>query len=164
MKTLCATGHRPKDLPWAKYDTDNPKRTDYLEKMRNILVECIEDGFTHFISGAALGADTDFALTVLDLKERYPFITLELAVPCADQDKFWTESDRKVYKKIISAADKVTVLSPYYTPYCMQRRNEYMVDGSDLVLCCYNGASSGGTFNTIKYAKKQNKKLIFIDL
>ena len=164
MKTLCATGHRPKDLPWNKNDLSDKRRLCYLDKMREIIVSCIADGYTHFISGAALGVDTDFALTVLNLKENYPFIRLELAIPCREQNKFWTEKESEIYLVLQNKADKVTVLSELYTPYCMQKRNEYMVDKSDAVLCCYNGAKSGGTYNTIKYAKRKNKPLFIIDL
>lgn len=164
MKTLCVTGHRPKDLPWNKYNPNDKVRLAYLEKMRKIISDCIEEGYSHFISGAALGVDTDFALTVLSLKERYEHITLELAIPCPDQNKFWTSEECNRYFDLQKRADKVTLLSESYTPYCMQRRNEYMVDKSDCVLCCYNGSKSGGTYNTIKYANKTHKPIIIIDL
>ena len=39
-----------------------------------------------------------------------------------------------------------------------------MVDNSDCVLCCYSGTKDGGTYNTIKYAEREGKKMILIDL
>ncbi len=43
----------------------------------------------------------------------------------------------------------------------LDNRNKYMVNNSDYVLAVWNG-SSGGTYNCIKYAKKQNKKIDYI--
>ena len=41
----------------------------------------------------------------------------------------------------------------------MQIRNKEMVDRSDLIIC-YIERNSGGAYQTIEYAKKQNKKII----
>ncbi len=46
----------------------------------------------------------------------------------------------------------------------MQKRNEYMVDKSNLVLAIWNGDKSGGTWNTIKYAMKKGKNIRYIML
>lgn len=40
-----------------------------------------------------------------------------------------------------------------------QIRNRLMVDRSDLVICCIEH-QSGGAFKTVKYAEKQNKRVI----
>ena len=42
----------------------------------------------------------------------------------------------------------------------MQKRNEYMVDKSDLVIAFWNGEESGGTWNTINYAERKGKQLV----
>lgn len=39
-----------------------------------------------------------------------------------------------------------------------------MVDRSELVVAFWGGKEFGGTFNTIKYAKRKNKKIEFVDL
>lgn len=41
----------------------------------------------------------------------------------------------------------------------MQIRNRYMVDRSDLVICCIQH-KSGGAYKTIQYAKKAGKQII----
>ena len=41
----------------------------------------------------------------------------------------------------------------------MQIRNREMVDRADLVLCCIE-RKSGGAYQTVLYAKKQNKQII----
>lgn len=40
----------------------------------------------------------------------------------------------------------------------MQKRNEYMVDKSDLVLVIWNGEMRGEIWNTINYARSKGKK------
>lgn len=109
----------------------------------------------------ALGVDTVFALAVLELKlEGYP-IQLHCAIPCQNQDKFWKQPDKERYHMILEKADIVTmVTNAPYTPFCMQQRNEYMVNHSDKVIAVWNG-SSGGTKNCIDYAKKQKKEIIW---
>ena len=52
------------------------------------VAELVSEGYTRFISGGALGADSDFAEIVIDLrKSAYPDITLEVAAPLP-QSKF----------------------------------------------------------------------------
>lgn len=46
----------------------------------------------------------------------------------------------------------------------MQKRNEYMVDKSDLVFAIWNRERLGGTWNTIKYAVKKGKSIRYIML
>ena len=87
MKTCCLTGHRPKGFPWDYADKKCMEHKSYLALLREKVVELISEGYSHFISGGALGADSDFAEIVIDLrKSAYPDITLEIAVPCPNQD------------------------------------------------------------------------------
>jgi len=51
-----------------------------------------------------------------------------------------------------------------YMKGCMHERNKYMVDKSDLILAVWNGNKKGGTWDTIKYALKKKKKIIYIRL
>ena len=85
MKTLCVTGHRPAKLPW-KYKKEGLEYDEYCESLSCYIDDCIRHGYTHFISGMALGVDMDFAETVLDFKAQYGFpILLECAIPCPNQ-------------------------------------------------------------------------------
>lgn len=163
----CVTGHRPKGFPWDYHNTDCDQHLEYLESMVGFVDLLIrKEGVKSFIAGGALGADTDFAETVLDLRDNlYDDVTLEIAVPCKGQDARWSDEDKARYKRILDRADKVTILSDHYTNFCMQKRNEYMVDNSDIVFAfvCRN-ADHGGTVNCIKYAKRKNKRVDFFYL
>ena len=158
MSKICAvTGHRPKGFPWNYRDSDCIQHKKYLKSLENAVRELIEDGFNHFISGGAIGADQDFAEIVLKLKKHYFHIRLEVAVPCPDQGLKWRENDKERYKRILKQADFINILSTNYSPHCMQERNEYMVDKCDLLLVIWNGQKCGGTYNTLMYIKSQNK-------
>ena len=157
MKTCCVTGNRPQKFPW-KYGKGS-KHKKYLADMAQQIDDLLGDGYLHFISGGALGVDQDFAEAVLRAKRIYKPITLEIVVPCRTQAVLWSKAARLRYFSILERADKVIVLSEEYTSFCMQRRNEYMVDKSDLVLAFWNGEESGGTWQTINYAKRKHKSI-----
>lgn len=160
MKICCVTGSRPQNFPWKYGEGEQYERylSDLLEKAE----ELIEDGVTYFISGGSIGVDMDFAEIILELKRKYPFIKLEIAVPCAKQSLKWQKADKERYNEILDKADVVTVLSQSYTAWCMQKRNEYMVDKSDVVLAVWNGKQKGGTYNTIRYSLRKNKEICYL--
>ena len=165
MKTCCLTGHRPKGFPWDYANKKCIEHKSYLALLREKIIELTSEGYRHFISGGALGADSDFAEIVIDLrKSAYPDITLEIAVPCPNQDLKWRAEDKRRYIKICKAADSVNVISEKYTNFCMSKRNEYMVDQSDFVIVVWNGKEQGGTYRTFQYVQRKKKPFIVIDL
>ncbi|MEE3334568.1 MAG: SLOG family protein [Ruminococcus sp.] len=69
-----------------------------------------ENKVTHYISGMALGIDQICAELVLEIKSRYPKITLECAIPCEEQAIRWTEPQRDRYFSILERCDKETII------------------------------------------------------
>lgn len=164
MKTLCVSGHRPEGLLWFKDGYNKNLHDQFTLILQEYIKYAIQNGYTNFIAGGALGIDTDFALLVLALKQKGEKITLEIAVPCKGQEKYWNAEDKAIYYYILDNADKVTYLSDKYYPFCMQQRNEYMVNHSDALLVCWNGIKKGGTYTTAKLAIKQDKPLLHINV
>lgn len=161
-KTCCFTGHRPVKLPWGMNESDS-RCIALKEQLSSTLEGIYESGFRHFICGMAIGCDTYFADAVLNMKEKHPDVTLEAAVPCDNQSDKWNRRQREHYTELLSRCDLVTYVSHTYTPTCMMRRNEYMIDSSSLLLACFNGKNSG-TLNTILYAERSGIKTIILDL
>mgnify|MGYP004661460159 FL=1 len=160
--TCCFTGHRPDKLPWGLDENSAECRKLRIEIA--IQLEALHSaGIAHFISGMALGCDLLFAEAVLAMREEYDDVTLEAAVPCDSQANSWPEEQKERYNAILSSCDTVTFVQHQYTPGCMLRRNRYMVDNSSVLLACFNG-SSGGTMNTLLYARRQGVKTIIIDI
>ena len=104
-----------------------------------------------------------FAEAVLALRDSRPDVTLEAVIPCGTQPDKWPSALRQRYNSLLDRCDRVTVLQIHYTPDCMQRRNQYMVDHAALLLACYNGYP-GGTQNTLLYAQRQGLQTIVIEI
>lgn len=159
--TCCFTGHRPNKLPWG-YNEKGLKFFLFKIRLRKAIEESIKNGYKYFISGMALGSDIICAEIILSLKKKHPNISLECAIPCINQTERWLKDSIDRYNYILSKADNVTYVSnkPYFNG-CMQKRNNYMIDNSSLLIAIYNGLS-GGTQLTIDYAMKQkiNIKII----
>ena len=68
-----------------------------LERIHAEDVTPLELYVTHFISGMAMGVDIFAAEAVLKLKEKYPQIKLECAIPCETQANKWSEGWRNRY-------------------------------------------------------------------
>ena len=160
--SCCFTGHRPSGLPWGNREED-PRCLKMQEELAARLEGLYAAGYRHFLCGMAIGCDIMFAEAVLAMRKLYPDVSLEAAIPCGDQPSRWTKAQRRRYNQILDACDQVTVLQIHYTPDCMQRRNQYMVDHASVLLACYSG-HPGGTMNTILYAKRQGLKCVLIDI
>lgn len=134
-------------------------------KLRSILIfnieNAIQNGYTHFIAGGAIGFDMLAAECVLELQSSHNDLSLEIAIPCENQSKYYTAEQKVRYASIISAATKTTQVCTHYTKYCMQKRNEYIVDNSSLVIAYFTGTPSG-TKNTIDFAKRNGVKIVYI--
>ena len=86
----------------------------------------------------------------------------------------WNDLDRIKWRQQLNKADKITrvdKLENYkikgyeediYYPAKMQKRNQYMVNSSDIVIAVWSG-SKGGTGNCVNYAKMQKKEIIVIN-
>ena len=160
-KKMAFTGHRPNKL--YGYDLESEGNVKLSNMVREQLLEEIENGFDHFITGMAMGADMLMAIEVLVLRQEGYNIKLECAIPCENHTKKWTVGYQDLWSKIVEDADIVTYVSDKpYTAWCMQKRNEYMVDNADKMLGIYDG-TKGGTGNCVDYANKKYIGGIYID-
>ena len=161
MNTVAFTGYRPQKLPFSE-DYNDPRYHAFNEKLKRVIERLIELGYTDFISGVAIGFDTWAAEAVLEAKKKYQNIRLECAIPYPGQDRKWDTSDKIRRKKLISEADSATTVCNHYCEGCFFIRNEYMVDKADVVVCCFDG-KSGGTAQTVRYAKEKDKIIVQIN-
>ncbi len=149
IKACSFTGHR------IIYDYN-----EIREKLRNKLRELINEGYTEFYNGGAIGFDMFCALEVINLKKEFP-IKLNLVLPCKDQDAKWNEKQRDIYKFILEKCDSIEYVSEEYKNGCMQKRNRVLCEKCDL-LFAYMKKESGGTYYTVNYAKKLGKEVFNI--
>lgn len=165
IKTCCFTGHRPKALPW-RHDENDLRCVSFKSKVKFTVENLIVgDGYNRFISGMAMGADMICAEIVLSLKALYPYIKLECAVPNYAFTESWQPDHVRKYSGILTRADEIKFVSDsrIYSKRDLMKRNIYMIDSSELLIAVYIDGESGGTKNTIDYAKYKNKKIIIIE-
>jgi len=151
-QTCCFTGHR--NIPAEKYP-------EIQRALMFKVIELIHEGIRYFYSGGALGFDTMAALTVLNLKKRFPYIQLILILPYKDQEKGRSEENKNIYDRILSKADKVVYMSEHYYKGCMHARNRSLVDKSG-VCVYYLTSAEGGAAYTVNYAKQKCLQIIRI--
>lgn len=155
---LAFTGHRPEKLPWGSDEADCRCQALKLQMQWKIEQEIIR-GTGVFCCGMARGCDFYFAEAVLSLRKRYPEIRLEAYLPCESQPSRWPEADRMRYRRILASCDRVHLLQRAYTKGCMLQRNRMMIDDADALMSVWDG-SAGGTGSAVRYAMRQNRRMI----
>lgn len=147
----CFTGHRPEKLTLSENEVKV-----FLKKA---IDNAIDDGYVTFITGMARGVDIWAAEIVLEKKRNNPALHLICAVPHPKFEKGRGFLEERQYARIAQNADYVTTICDRYFRSCYQKRNEWMVDHSNLVIAIWNGSPSG-TKNTIDYANRKKIKVI----
>jgi len=141
----CFTGHRKID----------PEKISWLRgRLEDEVIYLFCQGVHYFLAGGALGFDTMAALAVLKLKSGFPEVRLDLILPCRDQSRLWNTADIEKYNLILSQADEVVYTSDMYFNGCMQRRDRYRVENSQICVC-YLTKTTGGTAYTVRYAEEK---------
>lgn len=155
MKELscCFTGHR---------DIDAIKINEIKNKLDILIQKFIDKGIYTYYTGGAYGFDEIAALAVLNAKKTNPLIKLILVIPCENQTKYWKEPSVQKYNWIRSNASDVIVLSQNYYRGCMQLRNRYLVNHSNICIC-YLEKNNGGTAYTVNYAKIKGLRIINVN-
>lgn len=111
------------------------------------------------LSGMAIGYDQYAANICRILKIPY-----EAIIPFKNQEKLWSEEDKKRYNFLLKYAKEEKVLYESYAGnWQYQKRNEYLVHNCDVLIAAFNGKPSG-TKNCIDYANKIGRKVIIIGI
>ncbi len=146
----CFTGHR---------DITKSECMLIENKLRKELITLISRGVDTFFCGGAVGFDIFCGKAVLEIKRLFPSIKLKLALPCPEQDKYYSDSQSDDYNFLKENCDDIFYASDRYHSGCMHERNRFMVEMSKYVIS-YCRKSSGGTFYTVKYAVSKNREII----
>lgn len=147
-RTVCFTGHR--EIP--------PDRVEYVyRELRREIEEAIADGYEHFISGFAEGADQMAAALVLEQQRVHPNLHLEAAIPYRNRVK--TLMGKPETKALLEGCSIIAVRNEAYTPNCFMARNRYMVDNSSRIIAVYDGRYKGGTGQTIRFARVRERDI-----
>ena len=139
IKKCGLAGHNPQNLPFGFDEGDN--LCIYLkQKIRTGIINLIEkENVTYYILGMAAGIAMYAAETVLDLKEKYPYISLECMLPCVNYSDKWQRELRQRYFCVISKCDTETLIQRHYSKNCMHKRDQYIVNQSNIMLAVWDG-------------------------
>jgi uncharacterized phage-like protein YoqJ len=147
---VCATGHRPERLG------------GYGEEVFLLLTETAKSALRqvepeHVITGMALGWDMAIAAAAIELG-----IPFTAAVPFKSQGSRWPPDGKLKYQNLIRyAADIVIVSQGEYAAWKLHKRNEWMVDHSEIVIALFDqSTTTGGTRSCIEYALKNEKAVV----
>lgn len=170
-QTCGFTGHRPDKLGGC-YSLKHPEAIKIMEKLTPILEQLInEEGINRFVSGGAIGFDQIAFWTVQKLKNTYSDLKNVVAVPFKNQACKWSDKETlHWYDKMLQVSDEVIYVDELpkyevvgvpigeYHVTKMQKRNEFMVDQSRIMVACWDG-TKGGTGNCVNYISKESKTL-----
>ena len=125
---------------------------DVTDWLLIITQKLIEQGGKTFYLGGYGGFDSLAASVLRQKKKLYPQIELILVLPYLHTSKEILEYDDTIYPPLESVPPR----------YAISKRNQWMVDISDVVVA-YVLHSWGGAATTMRYAKRKNKKLILYE-
>ena len=163
LDNCCAfTGHRPHKLPW-RYNEADSRCVALKSAIAEQITKLVEDGVTDFYSGGADGVDSWASLIVLELRQKNPALKLHLILPHEGQSDKWSDPAQERYLSILKQADSAEYVSHEYYDGCMLDRNHRLVETAGLLLAVYNGERRGGTAATIRYARKQGRRIIILN-
>lgn len=144
-KIVCFAGHR-----------DEWRNVGIEEKLETTIEELILKGYTIFYDGGKGHFDDLCAGILLKLKKNYPYI--------------------KIYRVLSNYNHRAKeTLNPNYTDFVMPdiekfhpkqritKRNEWMVESCNVLVCHIVETYKSGAYNTLKYAQKLHKPIIYID-
>lgn len=162
FKKACFTGYRPEKFPF-KLNRNSAEYEKMIDRIYKTLEALIEDDCKIFYTGMAMGFDIICAECVLELRKKYKDIQLICAIPHEKQNIAYPVDWQQRYKYVLNKCDRRVLVNYEYHKNCFQERNMYMVDNSDFVVCWYDG-KPGGTRNTLRYAQKQDRTVININI
>lgn len=164
---LGITGHRPDKL--FGYDMCRPEYENMRKSFQKLILEMRVE---RVVCGGALGTDLLFLEAAVQLNQMLKsamasdenltgpvrLTEIVIAAPFPGYDSRWKKADREKLAELQKHCETIYI-SDFYTPYAYQKRNEYIVDVSDIILAVWDGSPSG-TKNCVEYAQKRRKPII----
>ena len=116
-------------------------------------------GCRNFFSGMAEGGDLVFAKAVLAARNELTDIRLVAAIPFREQSARYSETNKRLYIRLLEEADKTVIISESYHKGCFHRRNDFLVKHAAIMLAYWDGKPYGGTCYTVNRAIEAGKKV-----
>ena len=149
--TCCFTGHRN----IRKEDAETLRG-----KIRDQVLQLLEQGVTEFLVGGAVGFDMLAAETLIELREKDgKELRLVSVLPYPQWREKWTEKEKEREDRILEKSDEILFSADAYKREAYLHRDRRMVDGSEVCIACCS-RKTGGTAYTVRYALRQGVRVI----
>ncbi|USR93271.1 DUF1273 domain-containing protein (plasmid) [Phormidium yuhuli AB48] len=150
-KVIAITGHR-------RFSNLRKKEVQaWIQSMSEMALRLHSDAI--FICGGAPGVDLWAAEVWSEMG-----VDWVLVKPCGNHGEgVWSPQLLARRDELAKKAMKVKVLMPEYRRGCLNKRNEFMVNHSDLVLGLFDGRQRGGTKHCLSYARQNEKPIVWLD-
>ena len=120
-----------------------------------------ERNIRHFSLTLETGLSLDAAEALLALRRQYP-LQVECVIPYEEQHAQWSEEERDRYFRIVSQADKESMVQHHFSLDCYRQAVRRLVGSSTSLLAIWSGLSSD-TGDAISLARKSGKDVMVID-
>ena len=163
IKSCSFTGHRPRSFSFG-YDESSSDFLELRNKIKNTIIQVCNAGCRTFYCGMAEGVDLWCGEVVLELQNQFdPPLEICAVVPFLSQPSSMTKENQLRYRRIMDVSSKRFLVSRNFTKNCYQKRNFYLVDSSDALIAVFKeNEERSGTAQTIRYAKRKNKRIFLI--
>lgn len=142
---VCFAGHR---YDWQVLGIE--------DKLKQVIEDLITKGYTTFYDGGKGAFDKMSARIVIELKHKFPYIKIFRILTYYHHDKEKWELPQCYDGSIYPDIEK------YHPKQRITKRNEWIVDNSDILVCHVYETYKSGAYTTVKYAQKTNKPIIYI--
>lgn len=149
-----------------KFNEEEELVISLKEKLSSIFQQVTRDTDFTVMSNGEFGVplwSLEVALAVRGLGQS---ISVEIVVPCDEQDEGWAEEWRDRYYKAIESVDAAPELPLEYTDLCDKTEDfydatdRYMIDQCDIVIAV---TAEDEIPEAVDYAQMKNRPVIYID-
>lgn len=163
IESCAFTGHRPRSFSFG-FDESSPDFLELRNRMKNTIIQVCNAGCRTFYCGMAEGVDLWCGEIVLELQHQFdPPLKICSVVPFLAQPASMSAANQLRYRRIMDASCERFLVSTNYSKSCYQKRNYYLVDSCDALIAVFKDCEDrSGTAQTIRYARRKNKKIFII--
>lgn len=104
--------------------------------LSNEIQKMIElNGVRGFISDMSEEYGLLAAKAVAELKNKYPFVTLECVAPYEGVADYWDDAKRYTYFSVIENCDKFVTAEKKYSDGCFEKQFSLCADNAEYIIC-----------------------------
>jgi uncharacterized phage-like protein YoqJ len=162
IKTLCTKAEKEPKMKVCSFTGHRQIKYEHKKSLPNLLCRAINfaysKGCRKFLTGGAVGFDTEAAREVIKFRISHPDVSLVLVLPYINQSERWSDGQKDAYEYTLSVADEVIYVSEEYTDTCIKKRNLHLAEEADIIIA-YVARAKSGSGQTVRMAMAKGKEI-----